>query len=97
MKYFILLFVFFTTFCQGQVIDSTYAQKLGYPKGAKVLILHVDDAGMSYDSNEGTITAMTKGVATSCSVMMPCPWVLFFVNNLKPSVLNHNGSAFRIL
>lgn len=63
--------------------DSTYAEKLGYPKGAKVVILHVDDVGMSYDSNEGAIDAMTKGVATSCSVMMPCPWVPAFIHYLK--------------
>ena len=63
--------------------DSTYAERLGYPKGAKVVILHVDDAAMSFDSNEGTIQALTKGVANSCSVMMPCPWVPQFIDFLK--------------
>lgn len=74
--------------CSAQTTDSTYAERLGYPKDAKVLILHVDDAGMSYDSNEGTIAALTKGVANSCSVMMPCPWVPGFVRFLKehPSI-----------
>lgn len=62
---------------------TTYAEKLGWKKGDKVIILHVDDVGMSYDSNEGAITAMTKGVATSCSVMMPCPWVPAFVQYWK--------------
>lgn len=62
---------------------ATYAERLGFPKGAKVLILHVDDAGMSFDSNEGAINAMTKGVANSVSVMMPCPWVPAFVRFLK--------------
>jgi predicted glycoside hydrolase/deacetylase ChbG (UPF0249 family) len=63
--------------------DSTYADRLGYPKGARVLIIHVDDAGMSLESNEGAITALTKGAATSVSVMMPCPWVPGFVKWLK--------------
>lgn len=63
--------------------QQTYAEKLGFPKDAKVLILHVDDAGMSWDSNEGAIQAMEKGVATSVSVMMPCPWVPGFVHYLK--------------
>lgn len=63
--------------------DSTYAERLGFPKGKKVVILHVDDAGMSYDSDRGTIEALTKGVATSCSVMMPCPWVPHFVHFLQ--------------
>jgi predicted glycoside hydrolase/deacetylase ChbG (UPF0249 family) len=67
----------------AQTSDSTYAEKLGYPKGSKVLILHVDDVGMSYDSNEGAITAMTKGVATSCSVMMPCSWVPAYIHYWK--------------
>ncbi|HVW98469.1 MAG TPA: polysaccharide deacetylase family protein [Mucilaginibacter sp.] len=57
---------------------KTYAEKLGWPKGARVLILHVDDAGMSHDSNEGAEMAIGKGVATSTSVMMPCPWVSDF-------------------
>jgi len=63
--------------------DTTYAEKLGFPKGAKIVILHVDDAGMSHESNVGAITALTKGVATSTSVMMPCSWVPEFVNFLK--------------
>ncbi|HYF67795.1 MAG TPA: polysaccharide deacetylase family protein [Ohtaekwangia sp.] len=62
---------------------ETYAEKLGFPKGAKVLILHVDDAGMSWDSNEGVIKAMEKGVANSVSIMMPCPWVPGFMHYLK--------------
>ena len=60
--------------------QQTYAEKLGFPKGAKVLILHVDDGGMSLDSNQGVINAMEKGVANSVSVMMPCPWVPGFVH-----------------
>lgn len=67
----------------AQTPDTTYAEKLGYPKGAKVVILHVDDAGMSYDSNEGVFKATTQGVANSTSVMMPCPWVPGFVHYLK--------------
>lgn len=55
--------------------QPTYAERLGWPRGSRVVIFHVDDAGMSYDSNMGTIQAMEKGVATSTSVMMPCPWV----------------------
>ncbi|MDN3549088.1 polysaccharide deacetylase family protein [Mucilaginibacter aquaedulcis] len=54
---------------------KTYAERLGWPKGARVIILHVDDAGMSHDSNEGVEKALTEGTATSTSVMMPCAWV----------------------
>ena len=62
---------------------QTYAERLGFPAGKKVIIFHVDDAGMSYDSNQGTIQAIEKGVATSTSVMMPCGWVPAFFDYLK--------------
>lgn len=62
---------------------ETYAEKLGFPKGKKVVILHVDDAGMSYESNVGTMNALDKGIASSTSVMMPCGWVPHFLDYLK--------------
>lgn len=58
--------------------SETYAEKLGWPKGAKVIIFHVDDAGMSYSSNQGAIKSIENGIATSCSIMMPCPWAASF-------------------
>ncbi len=57
---------------------STYAERLGWPKGAKVIIFHVDDAGMSVNSNEGALNSIEKGVATSTSIMMPCSWAASF-------------------
>jgi chitin disaccharide deacetylase len=63
--------------------EKTYAERLGWPHGTKVVIFHVDDAGMSYDSNRGAIKAMEEGLATSTSVMMPCSWVPHFAAYLK--------------
>ncbi|MDQ2658101.1 MAG: polysaccharide deacetylase family protein [Bacteroidota bacterium] len=63
--------------------EITYAEKLGFPKGSKVLILHIDDVGMSWDSNQGAIQSIENGVATSLSIMMPCPWVPGFVHYMK--------------
>src|SRR6188474_3937284 len=80
---FLILTLFFGFITAVFAQDPTYAEKLGFPKGAKVLILHVDDGGMSFDSNQGVINAMEKGVANSVSVMMPCPWVPGFVHYLK--------------
>lgn len=54
---------------------ETYAEKLGWKKEDVVLILHVDDAGMSHASNLGVMQSTEDGVATSFSIMMPCPWV----------------------
>jgi chitin disaccharide deacetylase len=63
--------------------DSTYAEKLGFPKGKRVVVLHVDDVGMSLDANNGAIESMDNGVATSCSIMMTCPWVPSYFHYLK--------------
>jgi len=63
--------------------QPTYAERLGWPHGSRVVIFHVDDAGMSYDSNIGAIRALEQGVATSTSVMMPCPWVPHFAEYAK--------------
>jgi len=53
----------------------TYAERLGWPAGTRAVIFHVDDVGMSHDSNRGAKKAIEQGVATSMSIMMPCPWV----------------------
>lgn len=55
--------------------DTTYAERLGFPKSARVIILHMDDAGMSLGSNRGVEKVFNEGIANSTSVMMPCPWV----------------------
>lgn len=80
-----IIFLLIISFAMQKIVaqDKTYAEKLGFPKGAKVLILHVDDVGMSYDSNLGAIKAMNEGVATSLSMMMPCSWIPGFFHYLK--------------
>ena len=82
MKY-LFLFVFCLLGSIGSMAQETYAEKLGYPKGKKVIIFHIDDAGMSYEANQGTILAMEKGVANSASVMMPCGWVPAYMKYLQ--------------
>jgi predicted glycoside hydrolase/deacetylase ChbG (UPF0249 family) len=63
--------------------EPTYAERLGWPPGSRVVIFHVDDAGMSHDSNMGAFEAISKGVATSTSIMFPCPWVSEFAQYWK--------------
>lgn len=61
----------------------TYAEQLGWGPEDRVVIFHIDDTGMSLGSNLGTIKAMEEGLATSCSIMMPCPWVSGYWRHLK--------------
>ncbi len=81
MKIYLLVSAFFLF--AVTVNAQTYAEKLGWQAGQKLLIMHVDDAGMSYDSNQGAIQAMENGIANSVSIMMPCPWAASFVKYIK--------------
>jgi chitin disaccharide deacetylase len=45
---------------------------LGFAPDAKVVVVHVDDVGMSPSANEGLLHAL-EGAATCGSVMVPCP------------------------
>ena len=51
----------------------TYAERLGWAPGSRVVMFHVDDAGLCTDSNNGTLESINSGAATSASVMMPYP------------------------
>jgi len=80
----LLLSMFFnsiTNEVQGQ--SQTYAERLGWKKNDRVIMFHIDDAGMSYQSNQGAIRALEKNVATSVSVMMPCPWTSPMIKYIK--------------
>ncbi len=63
--------------------EQTFAERLGWGPKDRVVVFHVDDAGMSHSSNMGTIKAMDEGLATSCSLMMPCSWVSEYVQYWK--------------
>ncbi|MBN09239.1 MAG: hypothetical protein CMC79_02560 [Flavobacteriaceae bacterium] len=61
------------------------AEKLGYNKEDKLLIIHADDLGLSPAVNEASFDANNKGFITSASVMMPTPYAKevaeYFKNN----------------
>jgi predicted glycoside hydrolase/deacetylase ChbG (UPF0249 family) len=78
-----LLSVIFMKLNVTSAQEVTYAERLGWPSGTKVVIFHVDDVGMSHNSNMGAIKAVEDGIATSLSIMMPCPWVPEYVAYLK--------------
>jgi predicted glycoside hydrolase/deacetylase ChbG (UPF0249 family) len=53
---------------------QTLAEKLGYPKDAKLLIIHADDVAETHAVNAATFQAVESGAVNSASIMVPCPW-----------------------
>lgn len=54
--------------------SPTTNELLGYPDDARLLIINADDLGMSHAGNEATFQSLTTGIATSTTLMTPCPW-----------------------
>jgi predicted glycoside hydrolase/deacetylase ChbG (UPF0249 family) len=50
------------------------AERLGYGPDTKLLIVNCDDLGSSRSANVAVYEALRNGVATSASMMTPCPW-----------------------
>jgi predicted glycoside hydrolase/deacetylase ChbG (UPF0249 family) len=53
---------------------QTLADRLGYPPGTKLIIVHADDLGETHAVNAATIKALEDGSINSASLMVPCPW-----------------------
>jgi chitin disaccharide deacetylase len=56
------------------VSAQSLAQKLGYPPGTKLIIVHADDLGETHAVNAAAIKALESGAVNSASLMVPCPW-----------------------
>lgn len=57
----------------NQMTFSTLAERLGHQPEDRLLIINCDDLGVSHSANLATFRAMTNGIATSASLMVPCP------------------------
>jgi predicted glycoside hydrolase/deacetylase ChbG (UPF0249 family) len=74
---FVLLFVFFSCAlfeAPTQVSNKSLAEELGFPRDARLLIVHADDVGVTHSVNAATIKALDIGLVNSASIMVPCPW-----------------------
>jgi len=59
---------------QTQDAGKSLSQKLGFPRDAKLLIVHADDVGMTHSVNAATVKALDTGLVNSASIVVPCPW-----------------------
>ena len=53
---------------------TTLAEQLGYDHDARLLIINCDDLGSSHAANVGVYESLRSGLATSATLMVPCPW-----------------------
>jgi hypothetical protein len=69
----LLLGSLLSTFSIG-VSAQTLVERLGYPPGTKLIIVHADDLGETHSVNAAAIKALQGGTINSASLMVPCPW-----------------------
>ncbi len=86
----------------AQVNGKSLAEKLGYARDARLLIVHADDVGVTHSVNAATIKALDTGLVNSASIMVPCPWFPEIADYAKshppvaskdkvPSLVDENG------
>lgn len=54
-------------------VKQNWAEKLGFPKGKKVIMLHADDVGMCEEANIATEYYLKNNFIQSAAIMVPCP------------------------
>ncbi|MEQ9210039.1 MAG: ChbG/HpnK family deacetylase, partial [Pseudomonadales bacterium] len=52
---------------------ANWAERLGYPAGKKVIMLHADDIGMCPEANTAAKAQLLAGDIQSAAAMPPCP------------------------
>ena len=56
------------------VSAQTLAERLGYPAGTKLIVVHADDLGETHAVDAAAIKAIEGGAINSASLMVACPW-----------------------
>ena len=52
----------------------TLAERLGHDPNDRLVIINADGLGLCHAANEGVYHSLRTGIATSASLMVPCPW-----------------------
>jgi predicted glycoside hydrolase/deacetylase ChbG (UPF0249 family) len=68
-----LAVLFFAGNLLGQ--SQNTAERLGYPRDAKLLIIHADDLAVAHSEDVASFDALDHNAVTSASIMIPCPWL----------------------
>ena len=73
---FIIYIIFYSCniYAATNTNGNNWAEKLGYPKGSRVVILHADDIGMCYEANQAAKYYLENELIQSAAAMVPCPW-----------------------
>src|SRR5579863_9541548 len=70
--------IFFLSFALPNSLaqSKSIAERLGYPRDSKLLIIHADDLAVAHSEDAASFDALDRGAVTSASFMIPCPWLL---------------------
>ena len=63
---------------------TTLNERLGFGPDERLVILNCDDLGMSHAANLGCFEALRAGIATSATLMVPCPWARAAASEVRP-------------
>ncbi|HZR65339.1 MAG TPA: polysaccharide deacetylase family protein [Terriglobales bacterium] len=74
LKFALMIGACFLAFSPATISAQTLADRLGYPPGTKLIIVHADDLGETHAVNAAAIKSLEAGAVNSASLMVPCPW-----------------------
>lgn len=60
---------------QALAQSKNVAERLGYPRDSKLLIIHADDLAVAHSEDTASFDALDRHAVSSASIMMPCPWL----------------------
>lgn len=81
--------------------DTSLAQKLGHSDRTKLLLITCGNLGCSHSANVSVYEALHSGIASSASLMVPCPWAREAAANYRGEIigveltLNSPSSTYR--